>query len=206
MSYAIKFVNNEKIQYTKSFESAKALLCNVNDIFQDFIDSKLQVEEGTRIGKIEMQELFKAMYPSRFLTIAQIITSLKEKKITYNCDARVNGLKGAFINVTNKKENDPNDDTPPFKVIDTISYVVDTKKVNDEIEELEHKLELLKKKKHEIEVYYKKDAQVTPVVVKASKLPKAKTTPKAKKILNEDECDPDDVENNDAINAFKELF
>ena len=47
VSYAIKFVNNEKIQYTKSFESAKALLCNVNDIFQDFIDSKLQVEEGS---------------------------------------------------------------------------------------------------------------------------------------------------------------
>jgi hypothetical protein len=98
----------EKINYSENFESTKDEVMNSNDIFLDFVDSRILItgEPTDRIGKNKMHEAFSCMYPNRKLTVLQIITSLKEKKLTYDGKLRCDSIQGCFIGVKFKTVND----------------------------------------------------------------------------------------------------
>jgi len=98
----------EKIIYSKNFESTKDEVINSNDIFLDFVDSRILItgEPTDRIGKNKMHEAFSCMYPNRKLTVLQIITSLKEKKLNYDGKLRCDSIQGCFIGVKFKTIND----------------------------------------------------------------------------------------------------
>ena len=98
-----KWNKGEKINYSKNFQETKDEVMNSNDIFLDFVDSKLVItgEQTDRIGKNKMHEAFSNMYPNRKLTVLQVITSLKEKNLTYNGQLRNkdDSIQGSFFGV-----------------------------------------------------------------------------------------------------------
>jgi hypothetical protein len=75
---------------------------------QDFIDSNLRITNSPddRIGKNEMLEAVKAQYPQKHLTPMQLITALKDKKISYNAKLRCEKLQGCFVGVVFQSEFD----------------------------------------------------------------------------------------------------
>lgn len=102
--YANKWINGTEIPIPESFKQATADMIEVNDKFQDFIDSKLirtKAGKDDRMGKNEMMSLYKSMYPNRHLTPQQLLASLKEKGIQYDKEIRskIDGVKGCFIGV-----------------------------------------------------------------------------------------------------------
>lgn len=115
--YANKWINGEEIPIPASFQEATSEMIDVNDKFQDFIDSKLEkTNEGSndRIGKNDMMSLYKQMYPNRHLTPQQLLACLKEKGISYNKELRskTDGVKGCFIGIKEKdavEEDNPLD-------------------------------------------------------------------------------------------------
>ena len=92
------WLNGEKIQYNENFEETKNTIISSNDIFQDFIDSKLvkTSSDADRIGKDDMYKMFKCMYPEKRLTVAQVVTSLKDKGMDYSLKLRANKIQGCF--------------------------------------------------------------------------------------------------------------
>lgn len=104
------WLNGEKIIYDGNFlETQNTIIC-ANDIFQDFIDSKLSKTNKSedRIGKDEMHRIFHFMYPQKHLTVLQVITSLKDKGIIYQAKLRCDRIQGCFTNI--KKFDELEDD------------------------------------------------------------------------------------------------
>ena len=103
-------MNGETIKLTERFEIAKQSLVASNDIFQDFIDTKLILTNKTedRIGKEQMRALFLEMYPERHISVNQIISSMKDKSIKYEPTMRNNGPRGVFTCVKIKGNFDCN--------------------------------------------------------------------------------------------------
>jgi hypothetical protein len=91
-----------------SFSEAKNTLITANDKFQDFVDKYLVItnDQKDRIGKDEMRTLFLEMYPEKHLTVQQVISSLKDKKIDYNPQYRVNNVKGVYVGVKIKGKSE----------------------------------------------------------------------------------------------------
>jgi hypothetical protein len=100
-SYCNKWLNGEKMKYNQNFEETKANVTLSNDIFQDFLDSKVNIINNPehRIGKNEMHKAFSSMYPTKFLIVQQIINSLKEKGLQYENTFRCknDGIRGVFM-------------------------------------------------------------------------------------------------------------
>lgn len=98
--YANKWINGEEIPLSKNFQQATEEMINVNDIYQDFIDSKLKIttDEGDKIGKNLMLSMFKEMYPNRGICIQTLISKLGERKIEYNSSLRCkdDNTRGCF--------------------------------------------------------------------------------------------------------------
>jgi phage/plasmid-associated DNA primase len=66
--YANKWINGEEIPIPESFQKATEEIIETNDNIQDFINVKLNITTGgkaDRIGKNEMIEIYKEMYPNR---------------------------------------------------------------------------------------------------------------------------------------------
>ena len=101
--YCHKWLHGEKLKPNENFEETKLDVTASNDIFQDFIDSKLKLTSSAedRIGKNEMVKAFGMMYPGKLLTCQQIINSLKEKGLKYDFKLRCksDGVKGCYIGV-----------------------------------------------------------------------------------------------------------
>jgi len=108
--YCKKWLNGKKPKYTLNFQETKSTVMDSNDIFQDFIDSELRITNNPndKIGKDLMYQLFKTKYPKKYLTILQVINSLKEKKLTYDCQRRYEKVKGSFIGVCIADDRDDN--------------------------------------------------------------------------------------------------
>jgi len=96
-----RWINGVVPEYTENFNETKSIVMDSNDTFQDFIDPKLTVTNNPchKIGKNQMHELFSQMYPKKFMTPLQVITSMKEKKIIYDSQVRCDGIKGCFTGV-----------------------------------------------------------------------------------------------------------
>jgi hypothetical protein len=102
-TYCQKWLNGEKMKYNKNFEETKLNVTASNDIFQDFIDSKIKITGNSddRVGKNEMAKAFGLMYPNKCLTVQQIMNSLKEKGLKYEGTLRCksDGVKGCYMGV-----------------------------------------------------------------------------------------------------------
>jgi hypothetical protein len=101
------WLKGKQIKYTPNFTETKDSVVLSNDIFQDFIDTHLEISNDAaaaedRISKEDMLNTFREMYPKSFLTLRQIITSLKTKNILYECKFRSKNQKtqGCFVGVT----------------------------------------------------------------------------------------------------------
>jgi hypothetical protein len=152
--YCAKWNNGEAIIYSKNFQETKDEVMNSNDIFLDFVDSRLTMtgEPTDRIGKNKMHEEFSNMYPNKKLTVLQIITSLKEKKITYDGKLRCDSIQGCFFGVKFKscKPSTPDDDDDDDSHIDyKAEYNTQCdiyKELQDKYNQLQREIKTLKTK------------------------------------------------------------
>lgn len=153
-NYCKKWIDGEQIIYSSNFVDTKESVVGSNDIFQDFIDSRLTITKDPmhKIGKNRMHALFSQMYTDKHLTSQQVISSMKDHKIEYSGTHRCNNIKGCFLGVREKedKEEDPTnhgvDETDK-----SIKYDVELKKENDKLrEELVELKKLLKKQQDPI--------------------------------------------------------
>jgi hypothetical protein len=109
--YANKWSNHEEIPVPKSFKEATEEVIETNDNIQDFIDVKLTITTGgkaDRIGKNEMIEIYKEMFPNRHMTPQILKSSIVERKIGIEWDKEIrgyDGIKGCYFNVIRKIEN-----------------------------------------------------------------------------------------------------
>ena len=85
-SYCSRWLKGEKPKLSENFEETKQVTAGSSDTFQDFIDSRLTVTDKPedKVGKNKMHQLFIAMYPTKHLTVQQVIYPLKEKGIPYD--------------------------------------------------------------------------------------------------------------------------
>jgi hypothetical protein len=111
-SYSYKWLNGETIHNNENFNDTKNTITSSNDIFQDFIDSRVKItnDPNDRIGKNKMHQEFCIMYPKKMITVQQVINSMKEKGIKYDYQLRSDGVKGSFIGVAVKTKYDDDDD------------------------------------------------------------------------------------------------
>lgn len=102
------YLKGENIVYTNHFTEAKNEIVNTNDTFQDFIDGCLIITNNAddRIGKDKMKEAYLQKYKDKMINSTNFISLLKEKKIVYETDYRVNNIKGCFVGVKFRNANE----------------------------------------------------------------------------------------------------
>lgn len=207
-------------QSTEEFSTAKNELIGANDIIQDFIDKTLikTNSEDDRIGKEEMHNLFKNTYPNKHLSPIQLFNSLKQKSLEYKCDLRVNRVKGCYIKLKLKDDNDDNNDDneeenkinedPLEKQVLALNEII--KKQTEEIELLRNQIKdrteiKQEDKKEDTEI---KQADVVDVVNHHIKTKKIMTTKKLRinpldagiEMIPETKTDVEDKKDNIYIN------
>jgi phage/plasmid-associated DNA primase len=131
----IENYNNKAPDLTKNFKDTTSSVISTNDIIQDFIDAQLVItnEPTDRIGKNDMRTEFIKIYPEKHLTVQQLISSLKEKKIQYEAKFRHNNVQGCYIGVKHKNIVD-----------EKMDFVQENKELRKEIEALKEKQCLFK--------------------------------------------------------------
>jgi hypothetical protein len=102
--YCVAWFKNRQIydvSKSKNFQLTSDIMKTSNDFFQDFIDQKLIItkNETDRIGKDRMRDLYLETFPDKHISVLQVISSMRDKKIEYNKDCRFNNIRGCFIGV-----------------------------------------------------------------------------------------------------------
>lgn len=124
-NYAHKYLHGEKIQFTSAFETSKTDLVASNDVFAEFIESKLIItkDDSDRIYGKDLRIVFDHEFPDKkYLTRQQFHSSLRDKGIKYDCDKRRmldgnnKGSKGLFYCV--KWKEDPWKPKDDFSCLD----------------------------------------------------------------------------------------
>ncbi len=100
--------NGEDIVYTDNFKETKQTIVDSNDTIKDFVDAHLVItnDPTNRIGKNAMHKYFGDIYPTKHLSIVQVINSLKEKSLKYDCKARSDSMQGSFMGVRFRRDID----------------------------------------------------------------------------------------------------
>ena len=150
--YAYKWHKGEEIPVPESFKQATEEIIDTNDIIKDFIDGCLVKTNGgrkDRIGKNDMEKIYKEFYPKRGISVATLIARLRDYDIEYDKGLQAgNGVRGCFIGIKEKDSFDEEDEVmnqlyPQLSKMD--------KDKDDEIEELQNKIleleEMLKNNK-----------------------------------------------------------
>ena len=208
---AHKYINGEKLKYSKNFEETKDLVIDSNDYIKDFIDSKLIIIKKddleyslSRIGKREMHMLFSEMYPNKHLKELDIIVSLKLKKIEYNKDIRCpkDHVRGCFMGVkVNNNNNKMINRKKSYEELETENLIL-----KEKLENLQKELNQFKKpqkkifkkitttntlkglgKDNWIEEEKEKTEKFNDLCTKIDKLRKPKRKILKRKIFNDDE-------------------
>ena len=136
------WLKGKQIKFTKNFDETRDTVLLSNDWIQDFIDSNLKITNRPedRIGKNEMFEALKSQYPQKHLTPMQLITALKDKKISYNAKLRCEKLQGCFVGVVFQSdfEDDLEDVKDPLeKGIKQVDYKTKYEEALKRIEQLQ---------------------------------------------------------------------
>jgi hypothetical protein len=94
--FAHKWLENKKIDLPEEFTETTLNIIDSNDHIKDFVDGCLKItgDENDKIGKNEMLKYFSVKYPNKHLHVNQLVTLLKEKKLKYNRQWRINGVQG----------------------------------------------------------------------------------------------------------------
>ena len=111
--YCIRWMKGEMPVYSDNFKETKDEVVSGSDIFQDFIDSKLQRtnKPQDKIAKDVMKKAFHDVYQDKHLTTLQVITSLKEHNLVYDKGLRAkSGIRGCFCSVRFKRVVDDDDE------------------------------------------------------------------------------------------------
>jgi hypothetical protein len=114
--YGHGWINGEQPDLPASFQQMKEHIVDVNDIYQDLLDSKFVITglSKDRVGKFRMEEVFKEMYSKRSTTQQILRDKLREKKIEYNKDLRgPDGTRGVYVGIREKLDRDNDDDDKP---------------------------------------------------------------------------------------------
>lgn len=150
------YLSGEKNVFTANFADTKSDIISGNDYFQDFIDSELIItnEDADRISKDSMRKQFLKMYSDKHLTSVQVMTSLRDKKISYSHKYRHNNVQGCYVGVKLKMHMDDDEDLFDTKIdasdqsIDGIKLSQDENKIlQDEIAELKATIAAFAKQK-----------------------------------------------------------
>ena len=144
--YAKRWLEGEEIPITENFTKATDEIIEVNDIVKDFVESKLNITKvdmdvtarrEDRIGKNEMLDLYREMYPKRGITTQLLIPKLRNFKIEYDKGIIGNdGTRGCFVGVKIKNSNDDEEDL----IINKLYPALDTKEKDNEIKLLKQKI------------------------------------------------------------------
>ena len=144
--YAKRWLEGEEIPITENFNKATDEIIEVNDIVKDFVESKLLITKvdmditarrEDRIGKNEMLDLYREMYPKRGITTQLLIPKLRNFKIEYDKGIIGNdGTRGCFVGVKIKNTNDDEEDL----TINKLYPALDTKEKDNEIKLLKLKI------------------------------------------------------------------
>jgi energy-coupling factor transporter ATP-binding protein EcfA2 len=160
------WLKGEKIQYSEAFANAKNAMVSANDYIQDFLDSRFAItgKETDRIGKNQMEAYFKETYPNRHLTVLQIISSLKDRGIKYNCDWRIHNVKGCFYGLRpfdddDKSDDDTSDDDYDHGIEKTNPKDREIQLLKLEVQKLREKLNLYEKQTMKEEAPKKKQKE-----------------------------------------------
>ena len=141
--YAYKWYNGEEIPIPESFKQATEEIIDTNDIIKDFIDGCLVKTKGgrkDRIGKNDMEKLYKEFYPKRGISVATLIARLRDYDIEYEKGLQAgNGVRGCFIGIKEKDSFDDNDEEyePIKQLYPKLALQEDN---NDEIEKLQNRI------------------------------------------------------------------
>ena len=140
------WLQGKKTPYTKNFEETRDAVLMSNDWIQDFIDSNLKItnDDNDRIGKTTMFEALKSQNPTKRISLIQLISSLKDKKIRYNAKYRCDKMQGCFVGVLFQDSLD--DDTSQCDPLDKgteSDYKSKYENAIREIEELKKQLKQL---------------------------------------------------------------
>ena len=187
VAHCVSIYNNNIPKLTNNFKDTTSSVVSTNDIIQDFIDSTLVLTNNPddKIGKNDMLEAFREKYPEKHMALQQLITSLKERKISYAGTRTCHNMKGCYECVKFRVDylNECGDDQPS-------SFLVhDNKKLKKENEALKKEIEELKEK-------------LRPKTLKM----KANTEPDiSEKKEMKDEKIPDNVEQKEPINEIVNL-
>jgi hypothetical protein len=215
--YCLKWINGTVPIYTENFNETKNIVMDSNDIYQDFVDSKLNVTNNPshKIGKNQMHDLFSQMYPKKFMTPLQVITSLKEKKIIYDSQVRCDGIKGCFIGVKLILQMDEDEvkefnDINMFKPNSTEQKLI--KSLQDEINILKKQLEekQIKPKPKELNIdnicfLHNSPKTIFPTVSEIEEIEYSKVYPSSVSSLTQNEhYEGVDSDSENEINDFNE--
>lgn len=114
VSYCVKWIQDKSAYDTsksENFQSSIDLINSSNDYMQDFIDSRLVITNNNdnKIGKDRMRELFLEMYPEKHISTLQVISALKDHKLIYDKGVRDKNIRGCFIGVKERTEDNIDD-------------------------------------------------------------------------------------------------
>ena len=170
VSYCVEWMDGKAPKETESFNNAKAAITSSNDIFKDFIDAKIEQTKSTddRIGKTEMHESFHEMYPTKHLSVQQIISALKDKGIEYSPKFRHLNIQGCFYCVKFSSDADQ-----------------EQRKVTVSQDKLREAFDTIEKQKQEIEGLKKQMARKAIVPKNVYKSIKTKPSPEDQQIMRQ---------------------
>jgi hypothetical protein len=174
------WLKGKQIKFTKNFDETRDTVLLSNDWIQDFIDVNLKITNNPddRISKNVMLDVLKCQYPQKFINPMQLITALKDKKISYNAKLRCDKLQGCYIGVVFQSdlEEDLQDMKDPLdKGIVKDDYKVKYENAKKENEELKKQLQQLQQPKEELKAEPKEEIKVEP---KQKRQPKTTKQPK----------------------------
>ena len=97
---------------SKNFNDTKSAITSSNSFAQDFIDGQLVLtdDDEDRIPKEEMRNALLFVYPNKKLNLGQVISTMKDKGLTYEAGHRHNGVRGCFVGVKFRKDLDSDDE------------------------------------------------------------------------------------------------
>ena len=118
-----------------------------------------------------MKEAYDNAYKHKMMSLQQIISELKSHGVKYNCDWRVNNVKGCFYNVKFRKHDDDDDESYDHgvnKEKQSINYILqsDYEKLKKDYEKLKEQLS----KQNEVVVKEKPKVDYFDEIVKETKL------------------------------------